>query len=333
MNALDGLFALRPLLWIPAIALFEAGRLEAGGPRWPSWSSLPPLLCLMALLGAVHLANGWRDREGDRRNRKGGAVASGTLSARDVTRLAAGSLFVAIVVAGASSVSGPALVLLGAALLLGAAYTVPPLEWKRRPGLDLFAQGAGYGVVAFLIGAASSNAPNAFAPTLLVASLPYAGGIVTVGLVTMLADREGDVAAGQRTSTVAWGARRSAAAAVVAAILTAALGLALRSWIPSLWGILATGVLLLAPLSAARAGGARPSPAEGRRAWNRMAIALQLAYLALLAARSPFALLAALLIGMASAAWDRSRGGGGYPLAAAWNGNRRGSGGCGRGAG
>ncbi len=32
---LDHLFALRPLLWIPAIALFEAGRAAGGGAWWP----------------------------------------------------------------------------------------------------------------------------------------------------------------------------------------------------------------------------------------------------------------------------------------------------------
>jgi 4-hydroxybenzoate polyprenyltransferase len=239
-------------------------------------------------------------------------MAAGDVSAGTAVRLGGAALFAAVVAAGAPSVGVPALLLLSIALLLGAAYTIPPLEWKRRPGVDLLAQGAGYGVVAFLLGASTSAPLGPFTLPLVAASLPYAWGVVSVGIVTMLADREGDALAGQRTTVVAWGASRSAAAAAGIALLAAVSGFALRSWVPALGGLLAAGLVLFAsPL-------ARPaaSQTEERSAWNRVAILTQLAFLLLLAFRSPAALVAAVGIAAASAIHERRRGGAGYPFRA-----------------
>ncbi|HET9952398.1 MAG TPA: UbiA family prenyltransferase [Candidatus Eisenbacteria bacterium] len=295
---LDHAFALRPLLWIPAIALFEAGRAEAGGAALPPWAALPPLLSLLGMLGAVHVANGWRDRAGDRLNRKGGAVASGAIGAPALLAIAATALALAALAALLSPATPAVRLSLLASLLLGLAYVAPPLEAKRRPVFDLAAQALGYGVCAFLLGAhASAEAGGGWA--WIRVAVPYALGVAAVGVVTMLADREGDERAGQRTTAVALGERRSAALALALALLTAGAGLAEGRWAPALWGLLAAAWLGLG---------------EPRRAWNRVAVGLQLAFLILLAPRTPMPVAAALALGAAAALYDRSRGGAGYPI-------------------
>jgi chlorophyll synthase len=300
---LDLLAALRPLLWIPAIALYEAGRTAAGGSLVPPPRAIAPLLSLLGILGAVHVANGWRDREGDRLNRKGGAVASGALSGRSLTLLAAAALALAALAALATPAAAGGRRLLLGALLLGAAYVAPPLEAKRRPFLDLLAQALGYGVIASLLGACAAGEAGAAGAwrgaAALRLALPYALGVATVGIVTMLADRAGDERVGQRTTVVALGEERSARLALAMAILTAGAGLAAAAWAPALWGAAAVAWLGLG---------------DRRRDWNRDAIVLQLVFLGLLAPRAPIPLAAALVLGAAAALYDRGRGGAGYPM-------------------
>ncbi len=310
---LDHLVALRPLLWIPAIALFEAGRAEAGDTWWPSSAAVPSLVSLLSILGAVHLANGWNDRAGDRLNRKGGGLASGALRGRSVA-LMGGILLLLALVSGACTIVSPgARLALLAALGLGAAYVTPPLEWKRRPGLDLLAQASGYGLVAFLLGAESSSSEGATSFSFLARAIPYVFGIATVGLITMLADREGDQAVGQRTTVVALGRRRAVSLTRGLAAATSIAGLASGAWTPGLWGVLALAAVALFDPTAK--GATRDGEGERERAgWNRIAVALQIAFVLLLAPRAPLPLVAAAVLGVAAAAHDRHRGGQGYPV-------------------
>ncbi|HEU4725458.1 MAG TPA: hypothetical protein VFU59_09215, partial [Candidatus Eisenbacteria bacterium] len=115
-NVLDWVAALRPLLWIPAIALFEAGRSSGGGGWWPSPGTLPALGSLLSILGAVHLANAWNDRAGDRVNRKGGIVASGSVEGRAIAVVAVSCLVVAGALSLAPSVTPGARAWLATAL-------------------------------------------------------------------------------------------------------------------------------------------------------------------------------------------------------------------------
>ena len=293
-SLLDRLFALRPLLWIPAIALFEAGRttFDRGAP---APAAVAALVSLLGILSAVHVANGWRDRAGDRLNRKGGALAAGAIAAGGVVTLAVASLAVAVLAARWARLGAAPVMLLGGAGALGLIYTLPPVETKRRAGLDLVTQALGYGVVGFALGAAITGASPAAAAR---ASIPFALGIATVGLLTMLADRSGDETVGQRTTAVALGEDRAASLAIVLAALTAGSGLALGAWAPALWGVIATGWLGL----------------NAARDWNRAAIALQVLFLLLLTPFTIVPLAAALLLALVTAAYDRGRGGAGYPL-------------------
>jgi 4-hydroxybenzoate polyprenyltransferase len=330
-RALDLLFALRPLLWIPAIALFAAGRSwgRGSGPDLDliEASGAVVLGSLLLLLGVVHVANAWRDRAGDARNRKGRPVSRGAVGGRALVTLGAACAAGAVALAAHPAAAGPPRALLLTGALLGAAYVVPGVELKRRAGLDLLSHGLGYGVIAFLLGAAATGAlsgPAARGDAWLYAAaacVPYAAGVMAVALLTMAADSAGDASAGQRTLAVALGPSRTARLARGLAWGAALTGLLAREAAPALWGIVAAAALSLAEeerrVEEATEREATEREASEREAssaaQNRLAIALQLLFLALLSVRAPIAPVAAVTLGAAASVYDRWRWGEGYP--------------------
>lgn len=306
---LDLLASLRPQLLIPAIVLFESGRSVTGrgSPAWPAPASWISLLSLLALLGAVHVGNAWRDRRSDRWNRKAGPIADGSITGRAAAWLAAACLAAAAAAVASPYVAAETRLLLLAAALLGALYVIPPVEAKRRAWVDLAAQAAGYGVVAFLLGASTVGPLDT---GLLLEAAPYAAGIASVSLLTMIADLEGDRAAGQETTAVRLGSEAAARLAIGFASLAAALGLARSDAAPALWGAAAAAWIALAPGVGTPAGGARrPSGA-----WIRDAVVLQILLAVLLAARTPLPIAATAAIGLGVAFDSRRRTGTLYPL-------------------
>ena len=303
---LDRVFAIRPLLWIPAVAIYGAGRaweLHASGR---GGFSLGPLAALLLILTAVHAANAWRDREGDRLNRKGLPVLGGRVGGRSLLGIGLVALLAATFLARGASPLEQGLLLVS--LVLGLAYVTPPLELKRRPILDVLSHGAGYGIVAFLLGAAGCGEPGGVRDLRggLVASLPYALGIMSVSMITMLSDLDGDAKSGQRTTAVALGPRRAAASSTALAWGTTAAGLLALDLTPALWGALAASILALGPGPESRTAAS----------WNALVIRLQLLFLAILAPQAPAALLVAILIGGAAEAYNGWRWGVGYPIRA-----------------
>ena len=305
MIAADLFFALRPLLWIPAVALYAAGAAWKGPVQFGLMGRCE-LWALLLFLGVVHLANGWRDRVGDRLNRKGFPVATGVIKGAALLVLGTAAFAAALVLS--LGCSGRAQALLLGAAGVGAAYTIPPLELKRRAGFDLCAHAAGYGVLAFLLGAESAGAldPPGSVRELLLASVPYALGIGTVALCTMIADIDGDAASGQRTLAVALGSSRANALAVALAWSTLATAVALLAWVPLLWGLLAALTLTLSGGS----GAEKPGPNPGRAP-----IWLQVLFLALLTPRTVEPLVFASVLGLASAVYYGRRWGIRYPVA------------------
>jgi len=317
----DCVFALRPLLWIPAVALFEAGRssgLSLGARARPTsladaFAAGAPLdgavraelLALLALLGAVHLANAARDRDTDLLNRKGRLTAWGLVGRARLMGLGAGCLLAGLVLALRSA--PVALWVLGAAAVLGAAYVVPGIELKRRAGLDLTANAIGYGGVAFLLGASARGGGGLSHGTAMgwaLAMAPYVLGVASIALCTMAADRAGDEAVGFRTTAVVLGEARARWLAAALAGGSGLWGFCAADMVPTLWGVLAGIWIAVA--------GKRLS---GRDAWNRAAIGLQASFLVILATRAWFPLVFATVVGAASSLYYFARFRDAYPAA------------------
>jgi 4-hydroxybenzoate polyprenyltransferase len=214
---LDGVFLLRPLILVPAWTFLLAGRFRAGlaaGAPSPAGGLLRSMAAFTALMGAVHILNQLGDRESDRLNAKVFLLSEGYVSVRRAVAIAV----VLVAAAGGLAIGGNRAqrVLLGASLLLGLAYSMPPLRWKARAGWDLVANALGFGALAFAVGW-TSRTP--YPAGLAAASLPYVCAAGALFVLTTLPDRAGDSAAGDRTLGVVLGERSSA---MVALALTAA---------------------------------------------------------------------------------------------------------------
>lgn len=215
MRWLDFFFALRPLVLVPAWSFFILG---AGLARADAGAGFPTvrLLLLSLVLVATYLINQVIDFESDRINDKGYFLQRGIFSRRLYVAVAAACLASAM---GAAVAGGHASRLLGASALLGLAYSIPPLRLAARPGLDLLANGLGYGCLALLLGAGDAWAWTPVWGARLAACFL---AVAAVFLHTTALDLDGDRRTGKRTVGVVLGLARTRAAAAVMATFAAA---------------------------------------------------------------------------------------------------------------
>jgi 4-hydroxybenzoate polyprenyltransferase len=242
MRLVDFLFALRPLVLVPAWSFFLLGC------AWTRWSDprvpfpCARLAAFSLVMAGVHLVNQVVDRESDRINSKGFFLQRGIFTPRQYVT-AAGICLAAGVGGAAWRHDAPVWML--AAALLGLAYSVPPLRCAARPGFDVLANAAGYGAIAVALGA-GDRAPGSSATVWLCTSTVLA--VAAVFLHTTLLDLDGDRRTGKRTSGVAWGASATRRIALLLALACCGAALVTHWWpaiVPSfVIVILATGAAI-----------------------------------------------------------------------------------------
>ena len=227
-HLLDYLIVLRPTLLLPVWTLLLLGHYRAlsessphvglGTVQLPFLPKLTLLLrpniellgtlCLYSMLmGAIYIINQICDKESDTANKKLFLVAQGYVKMRLLVFEIAFLLVSAVVWAGlwfGNNLSYLALILLS--ILLGVVYSVPPVRLKARPFLDLLANAAGYGGIAFLIGWGIAAPINVDA---LRQIIPYVLCVGAAFVNTTLPDLNGDRAYGDRTTGVILGAKLS----------------------------------------------------------------------------------------------------------------------------
>ena len=214
MRVLDFIFALRPLVLVPAWSFFLLGFGATAGADFPAQR----FLLLSAVLAAVHLVNQVADRDSDRINAKGFFLQRGIFRPRTYVVAALALLAGAL---GVAFVDRAAPWRLAAAAALGLAYSVPPLRFCARPGLDVVANACGYGGLATWIGAGDGAIAGPWAARLAACML----AVAAVFLHTTLLDVTGDARTGKHTTGSVLGCARTralaAAAAVTASLLAA----------------------------------------------------------------------------------------------------------------
>ena len=202
MRLIDFFFALRPMVLVPAWSFVIVGYGLAradGATPFPS-----ERFCLLTLvLVATYLINQVVDYESDRLNDKGFFLQRGIFSRRLYVVAAIACLALALATAWVRQRS-PELLL--ASAFLGVAYSLPPARLVARPGIDLVANGVGYGCLALLLGAGDAWAWSAAWGARLGAGFL---AVATVFVHTTLLDLDGDRKSGKRTLGVALGRRRA----------------------------------------------------------------------------------------------------------------------------
>jgi 4-hydroxybenzoate polyprenyltransferase len=194
-----------PVSWVPAYL----GTVLAGHAWLPTRADAPraavALLVLGPLIwGAVLAQNDLHDLRSDRDNpRKGTApLVTGAISAG---RLRVCYRGIALAAVGTALFVGPLFVLgVAGVLLLGWAYSVPPLRLKTRPGWDVTVNALVVGVVSPLAGWSITRAPWEFPWQFGLIGLLFAAALYIPTTVTDLA---ADSGAGDRTFAVRFGPR------------------------------------------------------------------------------------------------------------------------------
>ncbi|GIE95070.1 UbiA prenyltransferase family protein [Paractinoplanes rishiriensis] len=194
-----------PVSWVPAYL----GTVLAGHAWLPAPEDLPRALAALLVLGpliwgAVLAQNDLHDLRSDRANpRKATApLVTGAVTEQRLRvwyrAIAAAAILVALFV-------GPLFVLgVAGVLLLGWAYSVPPLRLKTRPGWDVAVNALVVGVVSPAAGWAITRPPWEFPWQFGLIGLLFAAALYVPTTVTDLA---ADTGAGDTTFAVRFGAR------------------------------------------------------------------------------------------------------------------------------
>ena len=222
MKPFDLFFLIRPALLSASCVFFFAGAVSAtrslGGP-YPAGlmlRALPNLLLFVLVTSWAFVINQMLDVRSDRLNKKAYILPSGTVTMTEslVVLLVIGILAVLLSLGRDATVR----YLVWAGLVLGLAYSLPPLRLKGRPVGDLLANVAGFAVIGFAIGWLAYSDPGS---GLVVRSVPYSLAMAAIFLNTCIPDEVGDRAAGDRTSCVVFGKAAAAKVALVLLVLSA----------------------------------------------------------------------------------------------------------------
>ncbi|MFH1313993.1 MAG: UbiA family prenyltransferase, partial [Candidatus Eisenbacteria bacterium] len=152
----DLIFLVRPPLLCASSTFFFIGAVSARLASGRAFSfammpeALPNFLIYVLGVAAAFVVNQVFDIESDSINRKAYLLPSGVVSRRTAVTLLIAVCAALVLISVFSQVSVRYLIWVG--LVLGLAYSVPPLRLKARPVLDLVANVAGFAVVGFALG-------------------------------------------------------------------------------------------------------------------------------------------------------------------------------------
>jgi 4-hydroxybenzoate polyprenyltransferase len=223
----DLVFLTRPQLLCVSAAFFFAGASRAIPS--PAAGLRPSLLAALAhnfalyilIVASSFVINQIYDVESDRLNRKNFLLPSNLVRRSDSL-----AIFTALVLASvllSIRSASPVREIGLAGLVLGIAYSVPPLRLKGRPMADMAANGLGFGFLGFALG---WLALLPYESVMLLKALPYVVAMCAIFLNTTIPDEPGDRAAGDRTACLALGPRRTARLALLLLLASGVLGMA-----------------------------------------------------------------------------------------------------------
>ncbi|GAB3942068.1 hypothetical protein GCM10029976_062450 [Kribbella albertanoniae] len=222
----------RPAFWVVSIVPYYVGILLATRELIPPLEEWPRLIVGAVVMGplvwlAVLAVNDAYDLPSDRLNPR--KAKSPLLDGRITLRAAKRLAFAAAVAAVGISLHVGIVFALGVllAVLLGYAYSVPPVRLKTRAGFDVAVNALALGAFGPLAGWAAINPDLSDFPWLM----GLQGTLAAIGLYlpTTLADLEADRAAGYQTIAVRYGARTTYRLGYGAWIAAAALSVILAA--------------------------------------------------------------------------------------------------------
>lgn len=218
--ATDLLALLKPVTWFPPMWAFGCGVVAAGAPLDGRAAAVALGVCVAGPLvcGASQATNDWHDRHVDAVNEPGRPIPSGRVAPAWALGLAVAWSGLALLAAAPLGAWVLAAAALG--LLLGWAYSAPPLRLKREGWLGALAVGLSYEGLAWLTGSAVATAGAAPTGRAIALALLYSVGAAGILALNDFKAIRGDRLAGIRTLPVRLGPAR--AAVVLCAVMLGA---------------------------------------------------------------------------------------------------------------
>ncbi len=209
----DYFFLPRPMILIPVSTFFLLGAYHGQNTTENSIiiiNLLYGILSFTALIGAVYIINQITDKETDLANNKLFLIPREIISVKaaliEAIILLTISFFSAILF-----LSKGFIIILLLSLLLGLAYSIEPIRFKKRPVLDVASNAVGNGILNTFAGWIATGCQITGWEILL----PYPFAVASVHLMTTLADTEGDRKNNLKTSGVALGQREGVIISVI----------------------------------------------------------------------------------------------------------------------
>lgn len=236
LRLLDYFFFMRPIILIPLWSFILIGYYHSHNTiqlnnffQFGFSSQLIIKLILSTfIVGTVYIINQIYDRESDALNKKLFFIPKRIITLKQAKYQ---SYFLVIVF-----IAGSVLfhmdwyyILFNIALLiLGICYSIPPFQFKSRPGLDLLLNMIGYGSLSFFIG---WTVDKDISQSMLIFSLPYFIFMAAMYINTTLIDYEGDKDSGLLTTGVFLGKNLASFISLIVVLSTLLISYLQQNWI------------------------------------------------------------------------------------------------------
>ena len=199
---MDYFILMRPTLFLPLWLLFLLGAHFADGSL--TYRSSIIFILYTLLMGGVYILNQIVDRESDKKNEKLYLLSLGIIPLKCAF---IEMILLFIIPLGLSFLFGKfILIYFLLSLLMGITYSIPPIEIKSRPFLDILWNGVGYGVLAFIVGWISFRAPTLW---MWIHAIPYFLAVSAVFVNTTIPDIKGDRLESKITTGVFLGKKKT----------------------------------------------------------------------------------------------------------------------------
>lgn len=199
---------MRPTLFVPLWIFFLLGTHYSRSDF--SWKSALILLLFTLLMSGTYILNQIVDVESDKKNEKLFLLSDGIISPVHA-RIEMFFLFL-VPLSFSWLIGSHIFIFFVVSLIMGIGYSIPPIEFKARPFLDLVWNAIGYGVIAFSLGWISVSSIQ---PATWIHSLPYFFAVGAVFVNTTILDIAGDQQEGKITTGVFLGKEKTLLFAII----------------------------------------------------------------------------------------------------------------------
>ena len=236
LRLLDYIFFMRPIILVPLWSFILIGYYHSHNDihfnnlfQFILSSQLIIKLFLSTLIGGtVYIINQIYDQETDALNKKLFFIPKGIINLRQAKWQSYSLVTVFIIVSILFHLDWHYMLLSIVLLILGICYSIPPLQFKSRSGLDLLMNMIGYGALSFFIGW-TVDSPVSW--EMVIEAIPYFIFMAAMYINTTLIDYEGDKESGLLTTGVSLGKNIASIISLFIVIATLLIGYMQENWI------------------------------------------------------------------------------------------------------